>query len=141
MKKRLRFFYHYLVRAGNWRYWINTQTVLVVVVSGIFLIVLGMSTPLSNDSAPVLQGAGSGSSVLAAHAEQTLPAQETPPADGAAPDGAPPVETSAPTPTRTPFPQEFFDNADQTLGITISGVALVLIVLVGLWTLRPPKEE
>lgn len=136
MKKQLRFLYRYLIRAGYWRTILNAQTLLIVVVSGVFLTVLFTSTPRSGDSPPTRSKAGSSMLLMGARAVQAQAPTESPPTAESATE-----TTIAPTPTRTPFPPEFYENADQTGGITLAGVALVVIVLVGLWTLRPRKGE
>lgn len=132
MKKQLRFLYRYLIAAGRWRTWINTQTLLIVVVSAVFLGVLFTSAPRTNDTPP-MRPESSGSVVLAESVAQTLPPTDDP-SSGSTP-------TAAPTPTRTPFPPEFYENANQTAGITLAGVALVLIIIVGVWTMRPNRGQ
>lgn len=44
-------------------------------------------------------------------------------------------------PTRTPFPEEFYSNGQQTIGITFAGAVLVLIVVIGVIVYIPRKID
>jgi hypothetical protein len=44
-------------------------------------------------------------------------------------------------PTRTPFPEEFLTNGQQTIGITFAGAVLVLIVVIGVIVYIPRKVD
>lgn len=143
MKKQLRFLYRYLVVARRWRRWVNTHTVMAAFISLVFFTTLSWNTPFPSEK-PRGNAAGAGNAAaqnnLAAAARGVTTLQQTP-----TPDATLLEETAsavaAPTRTRTPFPAEFYTNADQTAGVTLAGAALVLIVVVGLISFLPKREE
>jgi hypothetical protein len=111
IKKQIRFLYRYLTTSRRWRSWINTQVVIVLVLSAIFIAALAWSTPSTANSA--------GIRFTTASVTQTL---------------NPSIE-----PTKTPFPPEYYSNSQQTVGITLAGVILVLIVVIGVIVFMPKK--
>jgi hypothetical protein len=116
MKKQIRFLYRYLIVTGRWRRLFNRQSLLVILAALAFLVTLGMTGPSRADREMPQRPAGM---LLAAEMQQATPQ----PADASG--------VLSPTPTFTPFPPEFLTNSDQTIGITVAGAALVLIVIVG----------
>jgi hypothetical protein len=128
MKKQLRFLYRYYIVMGRWRRLVNRQVLLIVVASLAFLITLGWTNPSSAGREHPRRPAEAAAQEYAAVAlRQSTP---QPAADGLV----------IPTPTNTPFPPEFIENADQTIGITLAGAVLVLIVVIGTLTLMPKKR-
>jgi hypothetical protein len=138
MKKRLRFLYRYVIVSRRWKKWLSSQTVIVIVASLAFLSTLAWTAPRASGSQPGLP--------WRAGAEATLQAMTTTPSPAGLTDGeagAAAVEsgdTNA-TPTPTPLPPEYLTNADQTIGITMAGAVLVLIVLFGAATAMPRHES
>ncbi len=111
MPKWLIFLYRYLTAPYRVRKWLNAQTLMVFLATLVFLAVLIGTIPLST--------LGQSGTV----------AQPTPTVDPAA------------GPTPTPLPAEFLTNSQQTIGITLAGAALVLIVVIGVLVFLPRMEE
>lgn len=137
MKKQLRFLYRYIFTTGRWRRWINKHTVMVTFVSLVFFSTLAWSAPYPAEQprnpahdnlTSASEGAASAGAASVSGALHGLQ-QETPAGD----------LTAQPTRTNTPFPPEFATNADQTMGVTLAGAVLVLIVIVGVLTFLPKK--
>jgi hypothetical protein len=51
------------------------------------------------------------------------------------------TKTSSLLPTKTPFPDEYLNNSQQTNGITITGAVLVLIVVTGVMVFMPKSRK
>ncbi|RPJ51167.1 MAG: hypothetical protein EHM21_03355 [Chloroflexi bacterium] len=111
IRKQLRFTYRYLTTSRRWRSWINTQVLIALAALAIFTVALAWSTP-----GPA-NGAG------AAQAVQTL------------------TPNPSLDPTNTPFPQEYLNNSQQTIGITFAGAILVLIVVIGVIVFLPKSAD
>lgn len=116
LKKQFRFLYRYFTTSRRWRSWINTQVLVVLAISAIFIAVLAWSTPSSANNA------GSPRLRLAAAAVTHT------------------VNPLA-SPTPSPFPAEFYTNSQQTIGITLAGVILVLIVVIGVIVFMPKQVK
>lgn len=134
MKKQLRVLYRYFIASRRWRRWINRQNALIVLLSAAFLYALSWTGPLppaERQDPRDVHAAG----IVLPQDEAPEAAQATPLPDDAA--------TGAPvgTPTPTPFPPEFYTNADQTVGITLAGAVLVLIVIFGVLKFQPGKPQ
>lgn len=116
IKKQIRFLYRYFTTSRRWRRWINAQVLVVLLLSALVIAALAWSTP-----SPANSYSPRGLIVAAAAATRTLnPSAE---------------------PTGTPFPPEFYTNSQQTVGITLAGVILVLIVVIGVIVFMPKKVE
>ena len=130
MQKRLRFFYRYLFGRQRWRRWVNTQSLLVVVISSALLASLYMTAPLSyaekSNRSWEIQSIAAAAESAQATPDSSEPASE---------------EQSPMAPTRTPLPPEYLQNADQTIGITLAGAILVAIVIVGALMFMPKYED
>jgi hypothetical protein len=126
MLKRLRFLYRYFFSPRRRRQWMNLQSLMVVGISATFLGSLYMTAPISQTE--------KASRPFQAQATQTvLPGYPYP---------APVVETAAPADQRrTPLPEEYLNNANQSIGITLASVVLVMIVVVGALMFIPQREE
>ncbi len=112
LKKRLRYYYRYIISSNGWRKWTSAQVLLALLAAGIFLAALTWTNP---NSAKSPQSA----------AAATLARTGTP-SNGLTP---------------TPFPPEFYTNSQQTIGITFAGAILVLIVVIGVIVFMPMKES
>ncbi len=124
MKKQFRFLYRYFTTSRRWRRLINLQSVMVVIVSAVFLGTLAWTTSFSG-----LEHARAVSSRAELVAGQSaLAPQQT-------------ESATSSKPTRTPMPPEYLYNANQTLGITLAGAMLVLIVLVGVILFLPHEQK
>jgi hypothetical protein len=118
IKKQLRFLYRYLTTSRRWRNWISAQVLIVLAASAIFFTALAWSTPRS-----AIEAQAKVDAVNSTSATQSL----TPnPSSG---------------PTKTPFPAEYLANGQQTIGITLAGVILVLIVVVGVIVFMPKNGK
>jgi hypothetical protein len=113
MKKRLRFFYRYISRSRRLRQIFTLQTMMVLVVAAAVIAVLSATT--ANEAT---------NQTLAAAA--TLQTVTPDPAAG---------------PTRTPLPEEYINNSQVTIGITLGAAVLVLIVVFGVVTYMPKPTE
>jgi hypothetical protein len=111
MPKRLIFLYRYITAPYRLRKWFNAQTVVVLLVTLVFLAALIGTMPLSTFG----------------EREAALPA-------------APTLDPAA-GPTLTPLPADFLTNSQQTIGITLAGAVLVLIVVIGVLVFLPRMEE
>lgn len=122
MKKRLRFFYRYLTTPNRWRRLFNAQNLLVLIVAAVFLAGMIWTKP------PAL--------MRAANAATPTPGAgtETPSVSTATPGVLNPTPGKG---TKTPLPPEYLANADQTIGITLAGAMLVLIVVAGVLMFLP----
>lgn len=115
MIKQIRFIFRYLKSRDRWRKIINTQTLMVVVISTAFLSTLAWSAPYS-----------------AAEMQVT----SSPPVE----EGT--LVEPTPTDTRaTPLPPEYLSNGSQTIGITLAATILVIIVVVGVLMFMPTRED
>lgn len=112
LKKRLRYYYRYIISSNGWRKWTSAQVLLALLAAGVFLTALTWTAPNSANN-------------TRAAAAATLMKTGTPPANGLTP---------------TPFPAEFYTNSQQTIGITFAGAILVLIVVIGVIVFMPKKE-
>ncbi len=115
IRKQIRFVYRYLTTSRRWRSWINTQVLLVLAASIIFIGALAWSTPHAANGAGVAAHAASATLTLTLNPSNRL--------------------------TPTPFPPEYLTNAQQTIGITYAGAVLVLIVVIGVIVYMPKKVE
>jgi hypothetical protein len=115
LKKQFRFLYRYFTTSRRWRSWINTQMLIVLAASAIFIAALAWSTPRTANGADM--------PVNPAGATLTLTLK------------------SPGAPTNTPFPPEYRSNSQQTIGITFAGAILVLIVVIGVMVYMPKKTE
>jgi len=143
MKNHLRFLYQSLVTSRYCRGWMNTQTVLIFVVSCIFLTMPAWTAPLSVDPtnpdthkrqktavSPLAKSSSHAELGIAQAGEALVVAFQT------TPEG-----DSSPQPTATPFPAEFAYNSQQTFGLTLTATILVLIVVLGVLVYMPRKNE
>lgn len=113
MPRRLVFLYRYFTTPYRLRKWLNVQTLLVTFVSMVFLAILIWTAPLSS---------------FGRHGQAGL-VRATPTVD---PAGGPTV---------TPLPLEFLTNSQQTIGITLVGALLVLIVVIAVLVFLPQMDE
>jgi len=111
MPKWVKFLYRYLTAPYRVRKWFNTQTLAVFLATAIFLVVLVGTMPLSTFG----------------QQQGEIRAAAT-------------VDPSA-GPTLTPLPEEFLTNSQQTIGITLAGAVLVLIVVIGVLVYLPQVDE
>lgn len=111
MPKWLIFLYRYLTAPYRVRKWLNAQTLIVFLATLVFLAVLIGTMPLST------------------FGQNSASVQLTPTPDPAA------------GPTPTPLPVEFLTNSQQTIGVTLAGAVLVLIVVIGVLFFLPRMEE
>lgn len=90
------------IKAIYWPYWLNRRTLILLIIALVFLGALSLAEPLPR-------------------ADKYSYANLTPtPSAEALQAGMP-----------TPLPQEYLENANQTNGILLGGVILVLIVVLG----------
>ncbi len=126
IRKQLMFLYRYVMTPYRWRKWLNTQVLsacaVVLAASLVFLAAMLWTAPFS------VHGAN------AAHvaAATPLPAQTLALTLTANPSTGP---------TRTPFPPEYLNNSQETIGITFAGAVLVLIVVIGVIVFMPKHPE
>ena len=136
MKKRLLFFFRYLTASYHFRLWrrrwLNTQTLMVVGISAVFLGTLAWSAPYSGSETAHPAGRAVVPATAVMQATAVVPATSTP--------EALPADPNAP-PTRTPLPAEYLSNGNQTIGITLAAVVLVIIVISGVLLFLPRKDE
>lgn len=147
MKKQLRFLYRYIIVSRRWRRWLNNQTVIIVISSIAFLSVLIFSPVSARElprrlNAPGADARGFVGNVLAVNSaasqQEAVPQQVGVPQQAETPA---PLQDAKATPTPTPMPPEFYENADQTVGITLTGTLLVLIVVFGVLMFMPQDIE
>jgi hypothetical protein len=119
MKRRLIFIVRFLSSPSCRRRLVNPQNILILLASAVFLSTLAWS-------APIAEKTGSAANPGAANSGALLQATATPGLSS--------------EPTRTPYPPEFLTNGRQTIGITLAGAILVLIVIIGVYTFLPKKE-
>jgi hypothetical protein len=100
--------------------WVNTQSLLVLGISALFLTSLAWTPP-----ATPLEDVPAGQAALQA----TEAPGETATADPNA------------RPTRTPLPAEYLTNRNQTIGITLAAAMLVLIVVIGFLLYGMGRED
>ena len=149
MKKRLSFLYRYLTASRHFRLWrarwISLQTLLVVGIIAAFWSTLTWSAPISSALEHDLAGASGvkGGAMAKVLAEPLVEAQLPIPNTGRQ---VQPAQQATPNPeltlqpTRTPLPAEYISNSNETVGITVASVVLVIIVIVGV-LLLPRREE
>lgn len=89
----------------------------VLVVLGIFLIVTAMSEPLPSYAKQAAADAPTETAFITRTPTQTLAPSMTP--------------TPGPTATATPLPVEILENFDDTDGIVVGTILLVVIILLG----------
>lgn len=137
MKKQLRFLYRYYITSRRWRRLVNRQTMIVLVAAAAFITTLAFTSPSAADREIPRAPQQYGKDHAAVLYISGIFSQSTP-----APDAQPTPESEVirVSPTNTPFPPEFFENADQTVGITLAGALLVVIVVLGVLTLMPRKR-
>ncbi len=138
MKRQLIFLYRYFTTSRRWRRWINAQTVLVLVVSVVFLGALMITAPFANAERPVgpIGGTITAEALSAAavsHAQVTQPAGTLP--------TVPILPEALATPTKTPLPPEYLNTDPQTIGISLGALVLVLIVVIGFFSFFHRKED
>jgi hypothetical protein len=133
MKKRLRFLYRYFTTTRRWRRWINIHTGLALVILVLFLGILAWTAPLSAAALQVEppRSARQQLSIVSAVEEVGEKAQ----ADAPAPSLAP-----SPSPLHTPLPPEYYHTEEQSIGISIGAVVLVVVVVAGLLMFLPRKD-
>jgi len=112
MPKRLIFLYRYITTPYRMRRWLNGQVLLVLLAMLVFFSALAASALPSRASSPAEQ-------FIQAEITATLTQQVTP------------------TPTLNP---EFIANSQQTIGITVVGAFLVLIVVLGVLIFQPKDD-
>jgi hypothetical protein len=113
MPKRLIFLYRYITTPYRMRRWLNGQVLLVFIVMIAFLTALAATAPPSRASSP---------SETAVQNEMTATL----------------AVKFTPTPTLDP---EYIANSKQTIGITVVGAILVLIVVLGVVIFQPKEES
>lgn len=117
MPKRLRFFIRYITAPYRLRRWLNGQTVVVFLLSALFLTALVWTTPPDQPAEQVSQ------------AGQSAAVQDA-------------TSTPLPGPTRAvTLSPEYLSNSEQTIGITLVGAVLVLIVVMGVLIFQPRDHE
>lgn len=124
MQKRLRFYYRYFFASGRWRRWLNFQWLVVVLLSAVFLAALFMTAPISRFEVANRPAVGG---VAEASDSYPVPAGEV-------------TEISDSALTATMY-VEFVHNSDQTVGLTLIGMVLVLIVVFGALMYIPRDGE
>lgn len=113
MSKRLRFLYRYLTTPYRLRRWFNAQTLVVFIVSMLFFTALAWTRPT-----PETRNGAQGPSQI-----------ET-------------TETPAGGPTRVAtLSPEYLANGEQTIGLTLVGALLVIIVVIGVLVYMPRHED
>ncbi len=126
IRKQLMFLYRYVMTPYRWRKWLNTQVLsacaVVLAASLVFLAAMLWTAPFSVHGANATTGA----------AATPLPTQTLVLTLTANPSAGP---------TRTPFPPEYLNNSQETIGITFAGAVLVLIVVIGVIVFMPKHPE
>jgi hypothetical protein len=111
MSRKLRFLYRYLTTPYRLRRWFNAQTLVVFVVSLFFFAALAWTRP-----------SGEPRNQKDLDITATL--------------------TPAPGPTRAAtLSPEYLANGEQTIGVTLVGTLLVLIVVIGVLVYLPRHED
>lgn len=121
MLKRFKFYFRYLTAPYRMRKWLNGQTLMVFAGTVVFLTVLAMTLPDVNDV-------------------QEATAQALPGAVAQQQEPSPPPPNPSPTRQATLNP-EYLQNANQTVGLTLVGAFLVLVVVMGVLVFMPKDEE
>ena len=142
MKKRLVFVYRYLTASRHFRLWrarwITAQTLMVVGIVAAFWGTMALSGPY----APPANPAGGGLAERASNVDLSSAAAMQ---SGSVVNALLQQQAGTPDPnlppTRTPLPPEYLSNSNQTVGITLASVVLVLIVVGGVLLLMPLREE
>lgn len=119
MRKRLIFLYRYITAPHRIQRWLNPQTLFVLLMAVVFIAVLAWTTALSETQRQER---------AAQNALQTAEALSTNP-------------NLTPVPTSTPLSEEYLTNSNMTIGITIVGVFLVIIVILGMVVYLPRISE
>jgi hypothetical protein len=112
MKKRLRFYYRYIIRSRRLRNLLSLQSLMIAALSLVVLTALLVALP----DAP-------------SQVEPTITPLFTLTPDPNA------------GPTRTPLPPEYLENSRVTIGITFGAAVLVLIVIFGVMSYMPKNSE
>jgi hypothetical protein len=99
---------HTPTKKRSWPVWLDRRTLILLVIATLFLAALTMIEPLPRPERAQTEGE---MTVL------TPPPSEVPP-------GAP-----------TLLPQELLENVDQTLGIILGGTIIVMVVVIGVFTI------
>lgn len=123
MKKQLIFLYRYLSNPYRLRRWFNRQTLLVVLITLLFITTLAWAAPRGS-----IHAAPPPAATATVRPTSATPSPE---------ETGESISAAVPTPTRTPLPPEYANNANETIGITFAGSILVLIVLIGMASFRP----
>jgi hypothetical protein len=147
MKKRLSFIYRYLTASRHFRLWrarwITAQTLMVAGIIAAFWGTMALSG--SYTAAPSLAQAdlAGAAAMQSGSVLKSLAQEATAQPDAAQDNAAQAAATPEPNlpPTRTPLPAEYLSNSNQTVGITLASVVLVLIVVGGVLLLLPRREE
>jgi uncharacterized membrane protein (UPF0136 family) len=143
MKKRLLFLYRYLTASRHFRLWrsrwITAQTLMVLGISVAFMGTLSWAPPAagSDSTPPARQSAGQFSMDVQVGLNMQS-GMNLLQADTATPEAPP--DPDAP-PTRTPLPAEYLTNENQTNGLILASVVLVIIVVIGVLLFMPRPEE
>jgi hypothetical protein len=138
MKKRLLFFYRYLTASRHFRLWrarwITVQSLMVVGLLVAFWGLIASTTP-AEPAVPAAAGGGENAG-LAMNSGAALNelVEQRPALQDATPD---PNQR----PTRTPLPPEYYANTNQTDGLIVASVVLVLVVVAGVLILQPRREH
>jgi hypothetical protein len=114
MPKWLIFFYRYITAPYRLRKWFNIQTVVVFILSASFFTALAWTSPANRPH--FMQGSG-----------QVL---NTPI----------PTTVSDVPPRAATLSPEYLANSEQTVGITLYGAVLVIIVLLGVLIFLPRHD-
>ena len=114
MRKKLRFLFRYITTPYHLRRWFNTQILVVLLVAAAFFTALAWTQPAAVPEA------------RAENFQQQAEATATP--------------AVGPTRAATLSP-EYLANGEQTIGVTLVGAVLVLIVVVGVLAFMPRHED
>jgi len=144
LTRRLRFLYRYLFASQRWHRWLNAQSMLVLVISAAFLATLYMTAPFSgreeidpgarpSTNRQALAGVAMAFQATDQTADYPYPAPSTGQEVASSEDqGAVPVST---------LPAEYYQNTDQTVGLTLAATVLVMIVVFGALMYIPRYDE
>ncbi len=129
IRKQLKFLYRYATTSHRWRRWLNTQVLIVLAATLIFLAAMVWTAPFS------IHGAD------AKHVAEATPGANAAPLPGQT-QALTETASAHAGPTKTPFPPEYMNNSQETIGITFAGALLVLIVVIGVIVFMPkhPKK-
>ncbi len=128
IRKQLTFLYRYATASYRRRKWLNTQVLMVLAASLVFFAAMLWTAPYSVHGARARTGVGATPGTAAT----PYPAQTQALTLTANPSAGP---------TRTPFPPEYQNNSQETIGITFAGAVLVLIVIIGVSVYMPKHPE